>query len=116
MTVFVPQEVMYKNDQGMFVPKFNMHKAEAFGKIKILLPYGNISLAPQPMVLKLRTALRNFSDDDYILPTGDPAAIGAAIAVAADFNAGKVKLLKWRGKDHKYTVLKMNLRGRHYDD
>ena len=116
MTVYVPQEVLYRNDAGLFVPKFNMHKAEAFGKLEILLPYGNVALAPQPMVVKLRHALRGFNDDDYILPTGDPAAIGAAIAIAADFNIGKVKLLKWRGKEHKYTVLKMNLRGKHYVD
>lgn len=116
MTVFVPQEVMYKNSSGLMVPKFNMVAAEEFGKVEVLLPYGNISLAPQPMVMKLRRALKDFCDDDFILPTGDPAAIGAAMSIAADCNNGKIKLLKWRGKQHRYTVLKMNLRGNHYVD
>ncbi len=116
MTVFVPQEVMYKNNKDLMVPKFNIYAAEEFGKIEVLLPYGNVAMAPQPMVVKLRHQLKGFNDDDYILPMGDPAAIGAAIAVAADFNNGRVKLLKWRGKNgHKYIELKMNLRGNHYE-
>jgi len=98
------------------VPKFNIYAAEEFGEIKVLLPYGNIAMAPQPMVVKLRHQLKNFSDNDYILPMGDPAAIGAAIAIASDFNNGRIKLLKWRGKSgHKYIELKMNLRGNHYE-
>ena len=116
MPVFVPQEVMYKNNKDLLVPKFNIYAAEEFGEIKVLLPYGNVAMAPQPMIVKLRHTLKEFSDDDYILPMGDPAAIGAAMAIAADFNKGRVKLLKWRGKQHCYTVLKMNLRGNHHVD
>ena len=116
MTVFVPQEVMYKNNKDLMVPKFNIYAAEEFGKIEVLLPYGNVSMAPQPMVVKLRHQLKDFNDDDFILPMGDPAAIGAAIAIASDFNNGRVRLLKWRGKNgHKYIELKMNLRGNHYE-
>lgn len=111
MTVFIPQEVMYKNENGALVPKFSTHKAEEFGTTQVLLPYGNVMLAAQPMIAKLRSALRWFSDDDYILPTGDPAAIGAAIAIAANNNGGKVKLLRWSRKDNKYTIVKMNLFG-----
>ena len=112
MTVFVPQEVFYKNDKGLMVPKFNIHAASEFGEIKILLPYGNISMAPQPMVVKLRHQLKDYSDDDFVLPMGDPIAIGAAIAIAAEFNNGRVRLLKWRGRSgHRYIELKMNLRG-----
>lgn len=116
MTVYVPQEVMYKNVNKLLVPKFNIHTAEEYGQIVVMLPYGNVAMAPQPMVAKLRHILKDFNDSDYILPMGDPAAIGAAMAIAADFNKGRIKLLKWRGKDHHYTELKMNLRGKHYDD
>lgn len=117
MTVYVPQEVMYKNERDMMVPKFNIYQAEEFGEIKVLLPYGNVSMAPQPMVAKLRQQLKNFNDGDFILPMGDPAVIGAAIAIAADFNQGRVQLLKWRGRNgHRYIELKMNLRGKHNDN
>ena len=117
MTVYVPQEVMYKNNKDQLIPKFNLQAAEEFGEIKILLPYGNVTMAPQPMVGKLRQQLKNFCDEDYILPMGDPAAIGAAIAIASDFNNGRIKLLKWRRTNgHQYIELKMNLRGQRYAD
>lgn len=116
MTVYVPQEVMYKNQRQRMVPKFNTEAAKIFGDIEILLPYGNVSLAPQPMISKLRSSLKDFNDDDYILPMGDPVAIGVVISTAADFNRGRVKILRWRGKQHCYSVLKMNLKGGHYVD
>ena len=116
MTVFVPQDVLYKNEANLMVPKFNIESAAEYGDIVVMLPYGNVAMAPQPMVVKLRMALKDFSDADFILPIGDPAAIAAAVAIAADFNNGRVKLLKWRGKQHAYTILKMNLRGNHYVD
>ena len=107
---------MYKNANGLLVPKFSIDAADEYGEVKVLLPYGNVAMAPQPMVVSLRSQLKDFNDEDYILPVGDPAIIGAAIAVAAEFNNGRVKVLKWRGKQHRYTTLKMNLRGRHYDN
>ena len=116
MAVYVPQEVMYRNKNQVLVSKFNIQAAEEFGQVIVMLPVGNVAMAPQPMVVKLRSILKDFSDDDFILPMGDPAAIGAAMAVASDFNNGRVQLLKWRGKQHCYTILKMNLRGNHYVD
>lgn len=115
MTVFVPQEVLYKNSLGALVPKFQTHKAEEYGRLEVLLPYGKVMLSPQPMISRLRRALKDFSDDDYILPTGDPAAIAAATSIAADMNRGRVKLLRWDGGARRYIELKMNLKGNHYD-
>ncbi len=116
MTVYVPQEVLYLNNKRELVPKFNIHAAEEYGNIVVMLPYTNVSMAPQDMVIKLRHQLKDFSDDDYILPMGDPIAIGASIAIASTVNNGRIKLLKWRGKNgHCYIELKMNLRGNHYD-
>ena len=116
MTVYMPQEVLYKNDNGDLVPKFNTHLAEEFGEIKVLLPYGNVVLAPQPMIAKLKRQLKDFCDNDFILPTGDPIAIAAAMSIASDNNMGRVKVLRWRGREHHYSVLKINLRGKDYVD
>ncbi len=115
-TVYVPQEVFYRNENGDLVPKFQMYPAERFGEIKVLLPYGKVALAPQPMINKLRHQLKDFTDSDYILPTGDPIAIAAAISVAGSFNRGRVKVLRWLGKERKYIVVKINLSGGHYAD
>jgi len=52
-------------------------------------------LSTQPMVTQLRQKLQNFSDADYLLATGDPSAIAVAASIAAEFNRGQYKLLKW---------------------
>lgn len=116
MTVYVPQEVMRKAEGGVFLPKFNLFPAETFGEVVVVLDAGPVAMAAQRMVANLRAALKDFGDNDYILPMGDPVAIGAAISIAAEFNMGRVQVLKWRGKQHAYTVLKMNLRGNRYVD
>jgi len=115
MAVYVPQEVMYRNQNNELVPKFNIDVAREHGEIKIVLPYGNVVLAPQPMIRKIKLALTEFSDDDFILPTGDPIAIGVVMSVASELNGGKLKILRWDRKTHGYNIVKMNLRGSHYE-
>lgn len=117
MTVYVPQQVMYKNTKDVWVPKYNLNAAELFGEVEVMLEHYNAAMAPQQMISLLRNRLKDFCDDDHILPMGDPVAIGAAIAIAADFNHGRVKILKWRGKNgHCYTELQMNIRGNRNGD
>jgi hypothetical protein len=111
MTVYVPQEILYKNSKGALVPKFSLHKAEEFGDLQVLLPYGNVMLSPQPMIARLRKALQHFSDEDYILAVGDPAAIGATVGIAANNNGGKVSLLRWDRRSNNYIEVPMNLYG-----
>ena len=112
--IYVPQEPMYKNNQGMLVPKFRIESAEKYGELKILLPYGPVMLAPQPMMRKLKQELKTFCCDDFILPVGDPVAIGAVIAIAADMNRGLVQILRWDRKVHDYQILKFNTKGSKY--
>ena len=115
MAVYLPQEVMYKNNKGELVPKFSTYPAARYGDVITLLPYGNVMLSPQPMIYRLRTALQHYSDEDFILPIGDPAAIGACMAIAANNNNGRIQLLRWDRRAHKYHVSKMNVHGGSYD-
>jgi len=116
MTVYVPQEVLRKAEGGKMLPAYNIYKAEKYGQLLILLPYGEVAMEPQSMVMELRRTLKDFNDDDYILPTGDPVAISAAVAIASSFNKGKVKILKWQGKIQQcYVVLAMNVGSDYYD-
>ena len=116
MTVYVPQEVMYKNEAGLMVPKFDLQPAREHGDIKILLPGGPVMMAPQPMVRRVRQDLLHFNDADYILPTGDPIAIGIVMAIAADHNRGRIKLLRWSREHRRYNIIKVNTKGSKYDD
>ncbi len=87
-----------------------------YGQMSLLLPEGNITLSTQPTVRRLRKMLKDFNDQDYLLLSGDPVAIGLACAVAADMNQGKVKMLKWENRESNYYVLEANMKGGFNDE
>lgn len=101
MTVYVVQES----------PKFNILPAAEYGELKTLLPPGQITLATAPTIRVLREKLRSFSDSDFLLAIGDPIAIGLSVAVAASFNSGKIKMLKWDRQEHRYYAIEADLNG-----
>jgi hypothetical protein len=83
--------------------KHDMVPAMRFGDLKELLPEDEgIVLSTAPTIGRLRRGLKNFSDADYLLLAGDPIAIGLAAMVAADFNNGRVKMLKWHKREQRY--------------
>ena len=55
------------------------------------------------------TALKNFTQKDYLLLTGDPAIIGVACSIVSDMTNGKYKLLKWDKQERKYYPIEINL-------
>lgn len=101
MTVFVVQES----------PKFNILPASEYGDLKTLLPPGQVTLSTAPTIRTLRDKLRSFSDSDFLLAIGDPIAIGLSVAVAASFNSGKVKMLKWDRQECRYYAIEADLNG-----
>ena len=77
-------------------PKYNIVGAQKYGQIKVLLREDTqIVRSPGPITYQLRRLLKDFSDKDYLLLSGDPKVIGLAIAVACDINNGKYKTLTW---------------------
>lgn len=103
MTVYVVQESKGKDVLG----------AMKFGELNLLLPEGNqIVLSSQPTIRKLNNALKNFNDDDYLLLMGDPIALALATAIAARWNQGRVKFLKWDRFEHMYYPVEADISGR----
>ena len=103
MTVFVVQEVVGKN----------ILSAEKYGDLELLLPEGSqLVLSTAPTVRRLKSKLKDFSDDDYLLLMGDPSAIGIACAVASSNNRGRFKCLKWDKREYKYYPVEVNLNER----
>ena len=91
-------------------PKFNIMGATKYGELKILLPeFSQIILSPGPIVFKLRQLLKDFSTEDYLLLTGDPAIIGVACSIVADITGGKYKFLKWDRQEQMYYPIEINL-------
>ena len=93
MTVYVIQEMPYKD----------ILSAEEYGElVSIIEPGYQLYISPEPIVEKVRVALKNFNDEDYLLLIGDPSIIGIACAIACDINMGKLKVLKWDRRRERY--------------
>ena len=106
-TVYVIQEIAGTRDGK---PKINILGAAEYGVFKFLLPeLSQIIFSPGPLIFKLRKGLKDFSEKDYLLLTGDPAIIGVACSIVSDITNGKFKLLKWDKQERKYYSIEINL-------
>tara|TARA_R100000329_G_scaffold46122_1_gene43256 strand:- start:5 stop:376 length:372 start_codon:yes stop_codon:yes gene_type:complete len=94
-------------------PKINIMGASRYstsGKFKFLLSEDSqMIFSPGPLIFQLRQKLRNFTSEDYLLLTGDPAIIGVACSIVSDITNGKYKLLKWDKQESKYYPIEINL-------
>ena len=91
-------------------PKFNIMGASRYGDLVTLLPESSqIIMSPGPLIFKLRKLLKNFTEDDYLLLTGDPAIIGVACSIVSDITNGKFSFLKWDRQEKMYYPIKVNL-------
>ena len=94
----------------MGAPKINIMSASKYGEFKFLLPeFSQIIFSPGPLIFKLRKGLKDFTTEDYLLLTGDPAIIGVACSIVSDITNGKYKLLKWDKQERKYYPITINL-------
>jgi hypothetical protein len=92
-------------------PRKNVLSAERFGVLMpVLSASDQITLASQPWVRKIKTAMHGFNENDYVLAIGDPAAIGIACAFAAAETGGKFCMLKWDRQERRYYPVKVDLR------
>ena len=91
-------------------PGKNILPAQAYGEINVLLDSNKqIRFSTGQVVNQLKVALSGFSDEDYLLLIGDPVAIGVATALAAEWNQGRVKFLKWDRQEMQYYVVSVNI-------
>jgi len=100
MIVYITQNMDGRN----FIP------AQKFGELRALLPEkSQILLDPAPILKKLREGLDNFTDDDFLLLSGDPIIIGLSMMVADEVNHGRMKLLKWDKQEKTYYPVKIDM-------
>lgn len=84
--------------------------ASRFGTFQVLLPRGDVVLSTEQVIADLREGLVDFGDEDHLLLTGDPVAVGMAMTVAASFNQGRVKVLRWMKREKAYLSLALNFK------
>ena len=105
--VYIIQEISGTR-QG--APKINIMGAAKYGKFVFCLPeMSQIIFSPGPLIFKLRKILKDYTTDDYLLLTGDPAIIGVACSIVSDITNGKYKLLKWDKQERKYYPIEIDL-------
>jgi hypothetical protein len=106
-TVYVLQELPGTKAGS---PKINIMSASKHGNFKFLLPeFSQIIFSPGPLIYKLRSLLKNYTPQDFLLLTGDPAIIGVACSIVSEMTNGKFKLLKWDKQDRVYYPIEINL-------
>ena len=94
-------------------PKINIIGAAEYstsGKFNFLLPeFSQMIFSPGPLIFKLRKGLKDYTPNDYLLLTGDPAIIGVACSIVSDITNGKYNVLKWDKQERKYYPIEINL-------
>jgi hypothetical protein len=112
VTVYAVQEpARFDPGKGKWLPKVNLQSAAGFGEVVTLIPHDhvNAALVTKPTLHKLRRALKDFSDDDYLLPVGDIVLCGMAMAVALRENRGRARVLRWNREQKRYDVVEVEL-------
>ena len=105
--VYVIQEIAGTKEGR---PKINILGAAEYGTFKFLLPeLSQMIFSPGPLIFKLRKSLKDYSTEDFLLLTGDPAIIGVACSIVSDITNGKFNLLKWDKQERKYYPIHINL-------
>lgn len=108
--VYIIQEVKTIDPTtGQMVTTMSFEKAKKFGELVTCCSSGRIGFTPAPTVYALKNALKDFCDDDYIVPVGDPSLIAIAGAVAASVNRGRFNILKWDRRTSDYISVTVEM-------
>jgi hypothetical protein len=105
-TVFIVQNQQRRShDNSGFVPRYDFTPAEQYGDLEFLLGPAAGPFRPESIIAELHEKLVSFSNEDYLVLVGNPCIIGWAVAIAADYNDGDLRLLQWgRGR---YQVIRV---------
>lgn len=104
--VFVINEPLRRGDEGRLI---DLAPAERFGPLVHVLPAGRPPSDHEGVVARIRDRLADFSPSDYLLPIGQPYAIGWAFAIAARNSGGRLRTLMWDGRVGAYSVAEVEL-------
>lgn len=90
-------------------PKIDLSPAQRYGSLRYLLEWSETKdLDPEDMQAILRTRLKEYSPEDYILAIGSPVAMAMATCLAAQRAGGRVNMLVW-SRETGYTVIPFTL-------
>lgn len=107
MAVYIIQDQKWVDPKtGQLRPKFDFEPAREHGELVYVLKPSASPFDLEPVLKRLHQALADFGDDDFLLLTGNPVLLGLAVAVAADYNEGRVAMLQWSGAKGTYIPVR----------
>ena len=105
MTVFAVQQQRVRQG-GQLVDKFDFTDAQArYGEVNIILDHSATPFDMAPVITRLHEHLKNITNEDWIILTGNPVLIGLAVAIAADYLDGCLRILQWSGSTDNYIPI-----------
>lgn len=113
--VFVVQEPLRRTEDGSVQPRFSLEDLAQYGEIVMVLGWSDMRppVHEQSVMRKIADCFQRhggLTPQDYIVPTGHPAAIAMVALVAYDMTSGsEVRMLVWDGKFKKYDAIRLNL-------
>lgn len=108
--VYVIQEPLHMR-HGQVSQRFDLTPAEKFGELEFVLAWNDTRRVDQDIddiTNKVARSLIDFSDDDYILLTGDWCAMALSVAQALRVNGGRAKCLQWDRERRGYMVVQID--------
>ena len=87
----------------------NLSPALDYGSLEVLLPRHKTILDAGFVTRDLIHKLDDFSENDFILPLGDPVVMGLVCAIASKKTGGRFTILRWDRQEGKYYPVKVNL-------
>ena len=107
--VYVIQNVMRKHPDGT-IRALDYKQAERFGEIVFLFDgQKQVVMSPQPTIRKLKSLLKGFKDNDYLLLVGDPALIGLTCSVVSSITSGRYNMLKYDRLEKDYFPIRVDI-------
>ncbi len=107
--VFISQMLeRWDSETERYTPTFNFNSAAIYGTLTPVLERDDHRLLLTRQIEKIKVALSDFSDDDFLIAVGDPSVIAICAGVILR-RSRNLKLLKWDKRVGQYIVTDINL-------
>jgi hypothetical protein len=108
--VFLPQIVQrFDAAEGKMRPAFDFSAAAQFGQLIPILDAHDDPVFLARITSKIKKALEDFSEKDYLLAVGDPAVIAVCAGLILRRNGTRLNMLKWDRRLAIYIHQEINL-------
>lgn len=104
-TVYVTQDVLIRGPGGVYERRYDHQAAAVYGNLQYVVNFSQAQAPPYSLIETMRSALRTFSQDDYLLPVGDPVVMSLATHFALESSGGRVQILRWDRVTQSYQVV-----------